>query len=102
MAQFDVHRNRNPRSAKTIPYLLDVQHGILGGIATRIVVPLELTDDRAAARLNPRFEIEGKAVVMVTTALAAVMAASLSATVANLGERRTEILDAPDFLWCGY
>ena len=39
MAQFDVYRNPNAASRARIPYLLDVQPGLLDPLATRIVVP---------------------------------------------------------------
>ena len=39
MAQFDVYRNPNAASRARIPYLLDVQSGLLDPLATRIVVP---------------------------------------------------------------
>lgn len=40
MPQFDVYRNRNPRSRRSIPYLLDVQSDLLTALSTRVVVPL--------------------------------------------------------------
>ena len=38
MAQFDVYRN--PRGTSRARYLLDVQHDVLSGLKTRVVVPL--------------------------------------------------------------
>src|SRR6266850_1795064 len=40
MAQFDVYRNPNPATRNRVPFLLDVQVGLLDSLATRIVVPL--------------------------------------------------------------
>jgi toxin CcdB len=40
MAQFDVYENRNKQTHPSIPYLLDVQAGLLDTLATRVVVPL--------------------------------------------------------------
>ena len=40
MAQFDVYRNPSPATRSRMPFLLDVQAGVLDSLATRIVVPL--------------------------------------------------------------
>ena len=40
MAQFDVYRNSSLDTRERIPYLLDIQHDLLSGLATRVVVPL--------------------------------------------------------------
>ena len=40
MAQFDFYRNPDPRTNPTVPYLLNVQSGLLDVLATRVVVPL--------------------------------------------------------------
>ena len=42
MAQFDVYENEEPDSKDIIPFLLDVQHDLHNGLATRTVVPLVL------------------------------------------------------------
>ena len=40
MAQFSVHRNKNPRTRAEIPFLLDVQSDLLDHLDTRVVAPL--------------------------------------------------------------
>jgi len=74
MAQFAVHRNPNPRTRHSVPYLLDVQTNLLEGLATRVVVPLVRADAGRipAERLNPVFRIEGVKVHMSTAELAGV------------------------------
>lgn len=103
MAQFDVYRNANPASGQAIPYLLDVQSGLLDRLATRVVVPLVLAPEfgKAAKVLNPQFEIEGVAVVMSTAELAGVSSRMLGERLTSLALRRDEIIAALDFLFTG-
>lgn len=56
MVRLDVHRNPVAASARDIPYLLDVQAGLLDGLATRVFIPLlrpEAIAGKPAAILNP-------------------------------------------------
>lgn len=99
MARFDVYA-----SAGAPGYLLDVQSDLLRGLNTRVVVPL-LPVKRApkpAEQLNPLFEIQGVAVVMVTQFMAAVPEAELKQHVASLDHARDAILKAIDFLHQGW
>lgn len=104
MAQFDVYRNANPATRARIPYLLDVQSDLLDMLATRVVVPLckpEVLAGRAADRLSPEFEIEGRAVLMLTPELAGVPRKSLGERVANLARERVAIIGALDLVITG-
>jgi len=103
MAQFDVYRNPGADSRR-IPYLLDVQSDLLAGVATRVVVPLVRASEYAkpTRRLQPAFEVEGKAMVMLTTDLASVLRSELGAKVTSLADRRDEIAAALDFLFFGF
>jgi toxin CcdB len=40
MAQFAVHKNKNPRSKTTYPLLVGVQADLLDDLQTRLVIPL--------------------------------------------------------------
>lgn len=103
MAQYDVHRNRDPRSAALIPFLLDVQSDLLETLATRVVVPLVDAGQFGppAQRLNPVFQVEGRAVVLSVAELAGVPKAVLGERVASLADRRSEITAAMDLLLLG-
>jgi len=102
MAQFDVHRNLNPKTNRTVPYLLDVQADFLDMLATRIVVPLIAADKATAARgLNPEFAIGETRVVMSTPELAGIPVRTLGDKVATLKDRRSEIVSALDLLFTG-
>ena len=102
MRQFAVVRNKSARTKRAIPYLLNVQHDILSDLQTRVVVPLYTAatlGGKAMTRLTPRFEIEGKQVVMLTPQLAGVSVQELGAVVGDLSPHRAEIIAALDFLW---
>lgn len=103
MAQFDVYLNPNAATRKPIPYLLDVQADLLDTLATRVVVPLILTEEMglAAKHLNPQFKIKGVAVVMSTAELAGVPNRSLGDKVTTLKNKRDEIIAALDMLFTG-
>lgn len=103
MAQFDVYLNPNAKTRDAVPYLLDVQVDLLGGLATRVVVPLVTSEEMTAAarHLNPEFKIKGVAVVMSTAELAGVSARMLGDKVASLKNKRDEIITALDLLFTG-
>ncbi|MBW2477395.1 MAG: CcdB family protein [Deltaproteobacteria bacterium] len=104
MAQFDVYENEEPESKDLIPFLMDVQHDLHNGLATRTVVPLVLifSAKEEAKKLCPRFKIMGKDVVMSTPEIAGYPKRDLHNKVASLAENRTEILTAIDFLLSGF
>ncbi|MBL8920363.1 MAG: CcdB family protein [Myxococcaceae bacterium] len=104
MGQLDVYRNPNTRSRREVPWLVDLQHPLLSGLSTRMMAPLvrPATIGRAAlSRLNPRFTVDGEAVVMLTQLLGSVRATALTRPVANLNGSRAAILSALDMLWSG-
>ncbi|MCI4399115.1 MAG: CcdB family protein [Campylobacteraceae bacterium] len=101
MAQFDVYANPNPNTNKEIPYLLDVQADILSSLETRVVVPLVI-QSKTAKHLNPVFEVKNKKVVMSTSQIAGVPLSVLGEKVANLKDKRAEIIAAIDFLITGF
>lgn len=105
MGQFTVYRNPKRDRHSHIPYLLDLQAPLLDTLPTRLVAPLILASRFAAseiARLHPRFEIEGRNVVMATTELGAVAARELREEVTSLATQRDAIIGAVDFLFIGY
>ena len=104
MAQLDVYENPNPATQEEIPYLLDVQTGLLEGLASRVVVPLIKASamGKAAQRLNPRFTVEQNEVIMSTAELAGIPMRLLGQKVGTLADHRNEIIAALDFLFSGY
>ena len=104
MAQLDVYENPNPATQEEIPYLLDVQTGLLEGLASRVVVPLIKASamGKAAQHLNPRFTVGQSEVIMSTAELAGIPTRLLGHKVGSLADRRNEIIAALDFLFSGY
>ena len=99
MARFDLYENREGAG-----YLLDVQANLMSSLNTRIVVPLLLRRDapKPAGRLNPIFQIEGKAYIMATQFMASVPVSELGDRVGSLERRDVEIGDALDMLFVGF
>ena len=101
MIQFDVFINKNPDTNTQIPYLLNVQNDILNNLATTVVVPLIL-NAKSISNLNPTFLIENKTVIMSTTEIGSIPISYLGEKVCSLSDKRTEIINAIDFLITGY
>ena len=104
MAQFDVCLNPNPDTQAAIPYLLEVQSDLLESITTCVVVPLVRTSERKKPTryLNPRLDIEGTQVIMLTEQIAGIPRRALGKRVTSLSSKRQEIMNALDFLFSGF
>jgi toxin CcdB len=104
MARFDVYPN--PGNHKDVPFLLDVQCGMLQGLNSRVVVPLRrvegFTNVNLPKNLVPVFDVEGIRCFMETPALAAVPAKILKTPISSLADRQPEITAALDFLFQGF
>lgn len=85
-------------------YLLDVQSDLLEVLNVRAVVPLLPQGDAPAAanRLNPVFEIDGAAYVLMTQYIAAVPASILKTPAGDLSARADIITSALDMLFHGF
>jgi len=103
MVQFDVHRSPVERRHEGIPYLLNIQSDYLDYLSVRVVVPLLRSDGRdvMVRQLNPKFEVEGVSVVMITQLIGGMPTLALGKVVANLADQRAEIIGAIDMLITG-
>lgn len=104
MAHLDVYKNRDPETEASLPYVLDVQSDLLAGLPTVIVVPLarpESIEEMPILRLNPKVDIDGQALVVLTQDLAAIPRRLLKSPVANLSPQRDNVLAALDLLFTG-
>ena len=104
MAQFSVHRNSNAATRATFPFLLDVQTDLLGELGTRVVVPMcsaSSMKGKLVRNLMPTFAIEGKQYAMLTPQLAGLSTKLLGPKVAELSDKRAEIVAALDLLITG-
>ena len=100
MAQFDLYKNSRENN-DVFPYLLDITHEINSISKFKVVVPL-CNDSHAITHLNPSFNIEGEKLYMSTMDMAGIPATMLGAVIGNLEVKRTEIVDALDFLVNGF
>lgn len=104
MPQFTVHRNPNPATRATYPFLLDVQSDIVADLSTRVVVPLcpaSAMKGKLIKTLMPVFEVDGKRYAMLTPQLAGVSMKQVGSKVVDLTQCRDEILAALDLLITG-
>lgn len=85
-------------------YVVDVQSDLLEDLNTRVVVPLMPPGiaPKPADRLNPVFQINGSAYVLVTQFLSSVPMSALGAVVENIEMHHSEIVSAVDMLVHGY
>jgi toxin CcdB len=99
MARFDVYVRQDLGG-----YLLDCQSDLLTGLNSRLVAPLlaEADAPRPIARLNPRFALNGRRVIMVTQFAAAVATRDLGDPIASLSGKQDEIVAALDMLITGF
>jgi len=105
MAQLDVYPNPDLLTASEIPYLLDIQSGLLHTLPGCVVVPLavpESLETLPILRLNPKLDVDGSTVILLTQELATLPRRMLKSPVANLSAQRDEILAALDFLFTGF
>lgn len=104
MAQFSVHKNKNPRTKALYPYLVDVQADLLSELHTRVVVPLakhSATGKRPIRDLTPVVEIAGQKFVMVVPLLAGIALNELGPEIAVISQHRHDVVAALDFLITG-
>jgi toxin CcdB len=104
VARFDVYGNPDPAERKAIPFFLDLQNEFLDGLETRVMVPLWSAQafKGRLRNLHPEFEVDGKRVVMDTSAIAALPVGELRRPLASLAGQRLLIQDALDTLFGSY
>lgn len=105
MAQFSVYENTNPDSCDAYPYLLDVQNDLLESLETRVVIPMSRQSrlvNTPIERLTPVLTVDEAPHVLLTPQLAAIPALELGPLVCDLGDHRSLIIGALDFLFTGY
>jgi toxin CcdB len=98
MARFDVY------AAGDHGWWLDVQTDLLGGLNSRVVVPLMPLQiaPKPARNLNPLFEIQGETVSMVTQYMASVPESALEMRVTSLDCEHDRITRALEMIFFGF
>jgi toxin CcdB len=104
MSQFTVYANKNAKTRKTFPYLVDIQSDLLEGLQTTVVIPLckaSQLQDQIIAKLCPLVEISGEKFVAMSQQLAGIDRSQLGKEITILAENRSQFIAAIDFLISG-
>jgi toxin CcdB len=99
MARFDVYANPDGNG-----YLVDVQADLMNHLNSRLVIPLVRSNiaPTPIKVLNPIFQIEDAAYLMLTQQMAAVSVQILKRPVLNVNNRRDEVVAAIGLLLQGF
>ena len=104
MSQFTVYENKNARTKKTFPYLIDIQSEFLEGLQTTVAIPLckaSQLKGQIIAKLCPIVEIRGEKFVAISQQLAGIDRSQLGKEITNLTENRSQFIAAIDFMILG-
>jgi len=100
--QFDVFVNPDPEFAEFHPYFVVLQHDVLGRLNTRIVAPLSAPKTIPfLERLMPEVTVNGSRYVVDMTNIGVIPVGALQDRVANLEDRRYDIVRAIDLVFTG-
>jgi len=102
---FPVHRNRDPRSWRIYPYLVDVQSPAVDGLATRVVIPLSGASGAARFPLRylmPAVTLDNRHYVAVTPQLTATECQALGPRVGTLSKESRDVESAIEILLYGF
>ena len=105
MAQFDVYINPQPGAREFVPYVLDVQSGLIDKLATRLVLPLTRVGanvGRLPVNLCPVVEIAGETLSLQPHLAAPIAARLLKKPVLSLRHRASEVSAALDTVISGF
>jgi toxin CcdB len=104
VAQFDVYRNPHPGSRERVPYVVDVQSGLIDQLPTRLAMPLSRVGADARkfpASLCPVFEIRGEPLLLMAHQAAPLPARLLGKPVLSVAHRSSEVVAAMDAVLSG-
>lgn len=102
MPQFDLYENPNPETCDWAPYLVDLQHEMLSGLATRVMAPLVVTSPSVQptiSRLNPIVLVRGQSLFMSTAEMASIPVRELPVPSGSLSHYRDELMVAVDLIF---
>ena len=97
--QFDVYRNPSPRMREQYPFIVDIQSDLLGSLATRMVVPLAITQLASSdvpRNLCPVFQVQGLQLMLLPFEAAPLPKSLLKTDVQSLKRYASEIVAAMD------
>jgi toxin CcdB len=102
---YAVYRNRDRRTWRIFPYLVDVQAEALDGLATRVVIPLARASGATQfplMYLMPAVTLDNRSYIAVTPQLAAIERSVLGARVGALSTYSRSIESAIELLLRGF
>ena len=104
MAQYDIRRNPSQRSRGSYPYLVEIQSDGIAMEQRRIVVPLARQShfNHPDLTLNPIFDVNGDACLLMPIEIAAVAETDLGDVVGSLKASSDLIAGALDLLFARY
>jgi toxin CcdB len=103
--RYAVYRNRDRRSWRVYPFLVDVQAEVLSGLATRVVIPLTRASGATQfplAYLMPAVALENRRYAAVTPQLTAIERSALGPRVGALAAQAQDIETSLEFLLRGF
>ena len=102
--QFDIYENPSPRMRDVYPFVVDVQSNLLSALATRMVVPLAITNLSAKdlpQRMCPIITVNNRPLMLVPFEAAPLDNRLLRIEIASVLERSYEIIAAMDSVLSG-
>jgi len=105
MAQFDVYVNPNPDSRQSVPFVVDIQSGLVDSLPTRLVMPLSRIgagQARLPVNLCPIVEIKGEPLTLMPHLAAPVAARLLRKPVVSVAHSASDIGAALDAVLSGF
>ncbi len=102
--QFDVFENPSPRMRDVYPYVVDVQSDLLRALATRMVVPLAVTQLATTdlpRQLCPVFNVNGKSLMLVPFEAAPLDKRLLKNDILSIRDQSHQIIAAMDAVLSG-
>ena len=94
MPPFDVYANPNPGSRDAVPYVVDVQSGLIDALPTRLVMPLSrvgATLARLPLNLCPVIEVDGETLTLMPLLAAPIDKRLLRRPVLSIVHRAHEV-----------
>jgi toxin CcdB len=104
MPQFDVYANPNPASRAAVPFVVDVQSGLIDALPTRLVMPLSRIgagQARLPTSLCPPVTLDDEALTLMPHLAAPVDKRLLRRPVQSLAHRAHHISAALDAVLSG-
>ena len=105
MAQFDVYLNPNPESRQSVPFVVDVQSGLIDSLPTRLVMPLSRVgagQPKLPGNLCPVLAVAGEALTLMPHLAAPVAARSLRKPIISFAPYASDIGAALDAVLSGF